>query len=150
MSQFIASVFVIVVVSLLQASSVFIYSIKPDLALVSLLVLSLINKSWMQRLVLILLAGVFLTFQPDFDPQIILFIAVTIGLIFSMDLMPWNHLINLAITTTLGTFTLNVYNFDLVRVSTEAGYNLILSLAFFLLVRHYIYNEAEISRNKFR
>ncbi len=155
MFRFASSIITVILVSLLQTSNIFILGVKPNLPLVCLIILSLINKSWVERLILIFLSIVLLNFYPPsisnltLDFPMIFFTVITILAILAMDFMPWAHLLNLIIVVAFASILLNIYNFDLRVVILESSYNMILALIIFTLIPS-TYVEQEIQRNKFR
>lgn len=151
MPRFISSLFIIVGVSLLQTSNIFIFGAKPNLPLVFLIALSLINKPWIERLILALASVVFLNFysfsisNPVLDLSILSFAIVAVASIAALDYLPWAHSINLIIVVSSATILLNLYNFNLNVAIFESSYNMILTFLILALIpKNYV--EQEIKR----
>ena len=144
MFRFLTSLIIIVAASLLQISDIFIFGIKPNILLVSLLALSIINNLWIQRIILVLSSVVVLNFYPMisfgsiFDLRLLFFAAIAVLAITLIDYAPWTNLINLSLAVVLSTIILNIYNFDLTSVVLESLYNILLSLLILLVINRFI------------
>lgn len=145
MFQFILSAIAVFIAGLFQLSNIFVFGVKPNIALVLVLSLSLVNKEWIERVILILAACVSLSFAPFFDSEVILSAGILVLGIWLIDNLPWTQLMNLAAVAVTATFAVNVYNFDIRSVLIETIYNLILAAIFFNLIKRNIYESREIS-----
>ena len=153
MFLFFSSALAIAVASILQLSNIFIFGVKPNLPLAFLLVLSLINKSWLKRIALIATSVLILNFYPDpvwlFDPRLWMFIIIMLFSVLAMDLLPWAHLINLIVIIILATFSLNLYHFSFSAVFLEIFYNLLLGVTVFMMLKTKTYGFSE-EKNGFK
>ncbi len=136
MFRFIISIVLIAFASFTQLTSyAFVGSLKPNFALVLLFIFSLIYKDWLRRAILIFLAALLLKFGPGVEVQNVLFIIGALLGIFVIDKIPSIKFVNLILAVIVGTLTVNIINFEVGAVLTEALYNLIFALLFFTVYR---------------
>lgn len=131
--RFLISLSAIILASFIQLANIFILGVKPNLALVLIYILSLINKSWIKRAGLIFASALVLNFYA-FDSRIILFIVVAALGIFAIDNLPWTRVINIVMTISLGTIAMNVYNFRLETTALELIFNLAFGAVLFMIL----------------
>lgn len=132
MFRFTVSVFLVTITSLFQLSSYsFIGGIKPDIALVLLIVLSLIYTNWTERALLIFISAVILKFGSGFDLQNAVFIITSLLSIGAVDRFPFHKLTNAVLALLISTLAINLVYFNPVVFTLEAFYNLALFLLFF-------------------
>lgn len=136
MFRFIASVLIVIVVSLFQLSNYsFIGGIKPDIVLALLVVLSLVYTNWAERMLLILISGIVLKFGGGFDPQNAVFIIFSILSMGAVDKFPFPKLINAILALLVSTLAINLVHLNFIIFIAEAFYNLVLFLLFFGIQR---------------
>ena|SRR3990167_9404604 len=136
MFRFIPSIFLLVFASLTQLTSyAFVGSLKPNLTLVVLLVISIIYKDWLRRATLIFLAALLLKFGQGLEVQNVMFILSALLGIFLIDRIPSIKFVNLVLAVIVSTLTINITNFEAWTVFTEMLYNLIVALLLFTIYR---------------
>lgn len=136
MFRFILSVILVAFAALAQLTNyVFVGSIKPNFALVIILLFSLVYKDWLRRAIFIFLAALFLKFGSGVEIQNILFIISSFLGIFMLDKIPSIKLVNLILAVIAGTLTVNIINFEVWRVIMETFYNLAIALSLFIIYR---------------
>lgn len=131
--RFLISLSAIILASSAQLANIFIFGVKPNLALVLIYALSLINKSWVERGALIFASALVLSFYA-FDFRIILFVAVAILGILAIDSLPWTRILNVIMAISLGTIFMNIYNFQLETAALEIVFNLAFGAVLFMIV----------------
>ncbi len=136
MFLFIVSVFIVAVVSLFQLSNYgFIGDIKPNIALALLMVLSLVHTNWIERTLLIFISAIILKFGGGFDLQNTVFIISSIAGMLAVDRFPFPKLINAISALLISTLVINLVHINLIVLTKEAFYNLVLFLLFFGIQR---------------
>lgn len=136
MFRFIISIVFVGFAALTQLTSyAFIGSVKPNLTLVVLLVLSLIYNDWFRRAVLIFLAALFLKFGPGVEAQNVMFIIGALFGIFVIDKIPSVKFVNLLLAVIVGTLTINIINFEIWTALMETLYNLVIAFSLFIIYR---------------
>ena len=95
MLQFIVSSFLVLIASLFQTTSLFLIGgVKPNLALVFIVAISNFEKSWIRRVILVLLAALILTFAPFATWIDIIFISAILFAVALLDYLPWQRIVN--------------------------------------------------------
>lgn len=136
MFRFIASVLIVIIVSLFQLSSYsFIGGIKPDIILALLIVLSLVYTNWAERILLILISSIILKFGGGFDSQNAIFIIFSILSMGAVDKFPFSKLVNAMAALLISTLAINLVHLNFTIFIAEAFYNLVLFLLFFGIQR---------------
>lgn len=108
--------------------------IKPDLTLVLILVFSIFDRSWIYRLILLIVGGTLLKFYSGLDIQALVFPFAALLSILLIDYLPALGFISYSLAALVGTAVLSVPGFSPPVLLTEAVYNLLLLWAFYYIV----------------
>jgi hypothetical protein len=152
MLQFIVNFLIIVFGALIQITNVaFISTLKPNIVLACLVAISVFQKDWIGRSILILMAEIILTFQPTFgwmDLVLISTFALTMALV---DFLPWKKIINIILAVIFGTTILNItLHFSFMLFLKEAIMNTILAILVFWLIELIYAKTSTQKENRFR
>lgn len=90
-------IFLIGLLSFLQAFGFSIFDIKPNLALVGIIAASFFIANIYEGLLLTALAALILKFAPGFEKEILLFFLIGIGIIIIRNYLPWHNFLNVFI-----------------------------------------------------
>jgi hypothetical protein len=126
MLRFIFSALLVVIVTLFQLTSYsFIGIIKPNFPLILILIFSLVNKQWVERLILVFVSALLLRYSTSFELQNILFIASLMAGMIIIDYLPWKPVLNIIFAIIVATIISNISNLDSYGFLMEVGYNII-------------------------
>lgn len=137
MLVFTVSVILTIAVALLQTTNWLLFGpvLKPNLILITLIILSLINESWTKRFVLILTASLILKFTPGFSLFDFVFLGAALLAIILTNSLPWQEPVNLLLATLAGTVIINLASLHFPAVIYEIILNLFLALILFTLLK---------------
>ena len=132
MFPFIANLGFLIGASLFQLTNyAFINNVKPNLALVLVIFLSLIYNSWLTRLIFIFTAAVIFKFGSGLELGNVLFILASFIGIYIAENLPASFLLNFIVATLVATSLVNLNHYDIGVVLTESVYNVILVLGYY-------------------
>lgn len=124
MLVFFTSALVVVLGALIQNSNFAILGVKPNLVLVVILAFGLLDKDWLKRSILVLLAIVTLIIEPAMSMETVLVTAIFFLVLALGDFLPWRDIANSAFALVIGTLLININGFQLGIFFKEAAYNL--------------------------
>lgn len=134
--KYLTSLLTVALLGLLELSnSSFFFGIKPNFVLALSLAFSRVEKSWLKRLLLVLVGAFSLKFYPAVDIHNIAFAIVTFLAIVLIDYLPWRESLNIVATVALATFFLNISGFSYKVFLIETFYNVVLTAAFWGLIK---------------
>jgi hypothetical protein len=150
MLVFTGSIIAIAVAAFLQTANIFVVGfIKPNVVFALLVVLSHVHKDWVKRAFLVLVPALILKFSPAIAWVDAIFIATSFFVVALVDYLPWKRLINSIFAVIAGTVILGAPSFDIVALTTELVFNIILVAAFFIIFEKIYEKEAKKQKNKF-
>lgn len=94
----------IILLTGLQSFGFFVFSIKPNLALVSVIAASFFVANLWEGFLLVVLAALILKFAPGFEREILIFSLIGAGAILVKKYLPWHYFFSNLILIILGTF----------------------------------------------
>ncbi len=150
MLQFIVSSFLVLIASLFQTTSLFLIGgVKPNLALVFIVAISNFEKSWIRRVILVLLAALILTFAPFATWIDIIFISATLFAVALLDYLPWQRIVNGIVVVSAATIILNLPGLNFGIIALELIMNIILVSVFTLLLGIFYGTKKAQKKNRF-
>lgn len=151
MLVFIGSFILTIITAFIQTTNWIVLGdiIKPNLILVMLIVLGIINPSWIRRAILILTAALILKFTPSAALFDLIFVGASFLSIVMMDVLPWQRLISLLAAVAAGTIIINLDHLILLPLVYELMLNLLLAFILFALPRLAHVSQIQLQRNKF-
>lgn len=151
MLVFTASFILIVIAAFIQTTNWLLFedTIKPNLALITLIVLALINERWIGRTILILTAALILKFTPGPALPDFIFIGAVVLSIILTNSLPWRQPINLLAATFIGTIIIDLNNLNLLALIYELIVNLLLAFALFTLLKLVYVPKIKSQSNRF-
>ncbi len=151
MLVFIGSFILTIIAAFFQATNWILFdaTIKPNLIFVVLMILGIINSSWVKRAILILVAALILKFTPGFSLLDLTFIGATVASIILMDFLPWQQPINLLLAVTIGTIIINLDRLTFLPLTYELILNLLLAFVLFSLLKLVHVPQIKLQRNRF-
>jgi len=123
--------------------------IKPNLIFVVLMILGIMNPSWIRRAILILAAALILKFTPGFSLLDLTFIGAVVASMILMDFLPWRQPINLLLAVTTGTIIINLDNLTFSPLAYELILNLLLAFVLFALLKLVHVPQIKLQKNRF-
>ncbi len=147
---FITSFILTATAALIQTTnwSVFDATIKPNLVLVTLIILASVNPGWMRRTILILTAAVIVKFTPGFTPLDLIFIGAAALSILLIDFLPWREPVNLSAAAVAGTVVMNLPHITLLPLVYELILNLLFAFILLTLLKLIYVPQIELQRNR--
>lgn len=151
MLVFIGSFILTIITAFIQTTNWIVLGdiIKPNLILVMLIVLGIINPSWIRRAILILTAALILKFTPGAALFDLIFVGASFISVVMMDVLPWQRLISLLAAVAAGTIIINLDHLILLPLVYELMLNLLLAFILFALPRLAHVSQIQLQRNKF-
>lgn len=151
MLVFIGSFILTIITAFIQTTNWIVLGdiIKPNLILVMLIVLGIINPSWIRRAILILTAALILKFTPSAALFDLIFVGASFISVVMMDVLPWQRLISLLAAVAAGTIIINLDHLILLPLVYELMLNLLLAFILFALPRLAHVSQIQLQRNKF-
>lgn len=152
MFQFVTNSLLAALMSLVQTTGLVSFGgVKPNLALALIVSISVFETRWLKRIILVLIAALFLKSSQYIDFQTIIFIgAAGLGMAL-VDYLPWHRHINWFFAVIAATLVGMVLGTGWFELGMELVYNLAVGLVFILIVPRS--SNAENTRsqeNKFR
>lgn len=136
MFRFIANSAILSLASLLQLTPFLMLSgMKPNLALVLIIIFSVFEADWVYRAFWILLPALLLKSAPGIDTGTLVFMASAVIACLFMDHLPWRKEINAAGALMLGTVIGAMPAFSFERVFIELLYNFSVGIIVFVTYR---------------
>lgn len=134
MFQFAVNSILVALVSILQTTNVFnIEGIKPNLALVLLLVIGIYEEKWPRRIILIFISMLFLKLSVYPDISIIVFGSLSALGIGIIDYLPWRKELNGIIALGAIFIIQIIFGYPMAVVGWEFIYNFIFGALFVLI-----------------
>lgn len=154
MPVFIGSFILTIIAAFIQTTNWILIGaiIKPNLILITLIILALANPNWPKRIILILTAALILKFAPGFTLLDLTFTSAAIFSIILLDILPWQQPVNLFLATLLGTITINLSNLSqslFLPLIYEFVFNLFLVFALFALLKLIYVPQTKLQKNRF-
>ncbi len=122
---------------------------KPNLILVTLLILALVNHGWLPRAFLILSAALILKFTPSLAVFDFIFIGAALSSILFMDLLRWRQPLNLFAAILVGTIIISLEDLIFLPLVYELILNLLLGLILFSLLKLVYGSKIKLQGSKF-
>lgn len=147
---FIVSFTLTIITAFIQTANWTFFSatLKPDLILVVLIILALVNPNWIKRAILILTAALILKVSPGITFPDLIFVTAAVASIILMDFLPWRQPANLIPAVSLGTLIINFDRLTLSPLIYELIFNLSLALVLFVLLKLANVPQIELQRNR--
>lgn len=123
--------------------------IKPNLILVVLIILAVVNQKWIRRAILILTAALILKLTPGFSFSDLVFIGTAVASMALMDFLPWKRPINLLLAVTIGTIITDLGHLTFLPLIYELVLNLLLAFTLFALLKLVHVPQIKLQRNRF-
>lgn len=151
MLLFIASFLLTIVAALIQTTNWMLFDsiLKPNLILVVLIILALVNPSWSRRAILILAAALILKFTPGINFSDLAFLGAVFSSIVLMDILPWQQPISSLLAILFGTIIINLDELTLLPLILEVVLNLFFALILLALPRFVHVPQIKLQRNRF-
>lgn len=148
---FIVSFILTAAVALLQTTNWILFDaiIKPNLILITLIVLAPINPIWTRRALFIFTAALIVKFMPGFALFDLIFIAAAALSIILMDILPWRGPVNLSAAVVTGTVAINLPRLAFLPITYELILNLLFAFILFTLLKLVYVSQIELQRNRF-
>ena len=128
-------IFLTVFFSFVQTMGFSMFGVKPNLALVAVIVASFFVKNIWEALLLVILSATMLKFKPVFGQEIIIFSLIGAAAIFLKRRLIWQPLINCLVLIATATVLFYIFLSPSLILSTiflkEIIYNLILGVLIF-------------------
>lgn len=123
--------------------------IKPNLILATLIVLALINPSWIRRAVLVAAAALILKFTPGFAIADLIFVSAALLSILLLDFLPWQGSVNLFTAVVAGTVIMNLQHLALLPLAYEIILNLLIAFILYTLLKLIDVPQVNLQRGRF-
>ncbi|MDP3991585.1 MAG: hypothetical protein Q8P66_01625 [Candidatus Colwellbacteria bacterium] len=151
MLVFTASLILTAVVAFIQTTNWILLGniIKPDLILVTLVTLALINHSWIRRTALITTAALILKFTPGLALLDFIFVGAALVAILLAGFLPWRQPVSLLVAILVGTVMINVDHLSLLPLIYELILNLLLGFILFNLLKLVHVSEIKLQKSRF-
>jgi len=131
-------ILIIGLLTFVQAFDFSIFNIKPNLALVAIVVASFFIADFWEGTLLVLISTFILKFSPGFNKEILIFFLLGIGFVAIAKHLPWLRWVNNILLIILGTFLFYLFlNADLILSLTflkEMFLNLSFGALFFGII----------------
>ena len=124
MLVFCTSLVAVFLSAFIQNSNFAILGVKPNLVLVVILAFGLLEKDWLKRAILVLLAIATLIIEPGLGLKTILIMSIFFLALALIDFLPWREIANSASALVIGTLLIDVGGFQFNVFLMEALYNL--------------------------
>ena len=134
MLKFFLLILFIILLTFFQAQGISIFSIKPNLALLTLAVAAFFISSIWEGLLFISLAALILKFSPVFEKEILFFWLIGAAIVIAQKYLPWHNLYGLAFFVGFGTFAFYFLTAPSLIISTIFAGELVLNLIVGLLI----------------
>ena len=151
MLVFTASLILTAVVAFIQTTNWILLGniIKPNLILVTLVILALINHSWIRRTALITTAALILKFTPGLALLDFIFVGAALLAILLADFLPWRQPVSLLVAIPIGTVILSVDHLSFLPLIYELILNLLLGFILFNLLKLVYVSEIKLQKSRF-
>lgn len=130
--------FIVIFLSFVQAIDFSIFGVKPNLALVAIIVVSFFIVNIWEGFLLIAIAALILKFSPGFSVEILIFSLIAAAAIIIKKYLPWRSMINLVFLIIFATLLFYIFSAPSLIISTillkELAYNIIVGLLIFFVV----------------
>ena len=111
MLVFCTSLVAVFLSAFIQNSNFAILGVKPNLVLVVILAFGLLEKDWLKRAILVLLAIATLIIEPGLGLKTILIMSIFFLALALIDFLPWREIANSASALVIGTLLIDVGGF---------------------------------------
>ena len=151
MLVFTASLILTAVVAFIQTTNWILLGniIKPNLILVTLVTLTLINPSWIRRTALITTAALILKFTPGLALLDFIFVGAALVAILLADFLPWRQPVSLLVAILVGAVMINADHLSLLPLIYELILNLLLGFILFNLLKLVHVSEIKLQKSRF-
>lgn len=129
MLKFLLLIFVVVFLTYLQAWGFPVLSIKPNLALVSVVVISFFAANLTEGFLLVLVSALILKFAPGFKPEMLEFVLFGFFAVLIGKHLPWHSLLDILLLIGLGTMLSYLFFNRELLLSVVSLKELVLNLA---------------------
>lgn len=134
--------FTVVCLTFLQTINFAIFSVKPNLALVAIIIVAFFIANIWEVFLLVILSALILKFSPGFSGEILIFSLITFTAIVIRKYLPWHLIINILFLIIVATVFFYIFSAPGLIISIiflkELVYNIIIGFLIFIVLHHII------------